>query len=504
MSTVLPEDTDDWTLALLLLGEELTPEEDVALAKRLEEDEPFAKRAMHLTRVEQSLRLQATSREDEVIASVLASWQHSSSQTASPAKPSRGGQGVLWKLVALGAGIAFLLMVALWPSATSGQLRIVESNGQVFVQRGGREWQAIRGELFKPGDALWTRESGTVSLEWPGRDGSSTIHLRANTKAVFNENDSGKRIDLQQGELRAEVAKQPAGKPMMLHTPHGQAEVLGTTFVLNVQPDSTRLQVEHGRVLMAKDSVGQIVEANQTGVLSRSGTLDVAFKPVAESLQDGLFAHWPLDEVTDGMTPDRTGRYPARIQHVDVVAGRVGKATRFTNDMGIVQTPAVTLPDEFTLALWVKADDWNGHLRFLFANSLQKNETPGVRFFVNRIDVRSESDKTMHNNRTLHLETGNGEMWARTRSTPAVMKLSTWQHVTLTVDRPNGIAEMYVDGERVSETRGIRDDFKTHAPLTFGAVPDRWQSAIPGCLDDIRIYSRLLRHEEIRALAAPP
>jgi hypothetical protein len=511
MNDLAPNDTDEWALARYLAGESLGIDEDAALANRLRSDLVFAEWARRIVRVEQALRLKAVNADADTTAeAVLADWSRGRKELAgklADVQRATTGQRAVRKcviFVLFASILALCTLFTLWPTAEKNDPVVARVVGIAYLERDGQRWPLVAGEALKPRDVVRTEAEGTVLIEWGNSDAISRLELHSETVVGFHHGTAGQRIDLERGEFRAEVAKQRPGKPMMLHTPHGHAEVLGTTFVLKVQPESTRLHVEHGRVLIAKDSVGQIVEAHQTGVLNQSGSLDVAYKPVAESLKDGLFAHWPLDEVNNGVTPDLTGRFPGTIRQAKVVAGRAGQAIQFTDRLGIIQTPAVALPPEFTLSMWVKADVWDGHLRFLFANSLQKNETPGIRFFVNRIDVRSDQDKTMHNNRTLHLETGNGEMWARTSSTPAVMKLATWQHIALTVDRPNGNAEMFVDGERVSETSGIRDDFKTHSPLTFGAIPDRWQNAIPGCMDDIRIYSRLLRPAEVRALSTQP
>ncbi|HVR85149.1 MAG TPA: FecR domain-containing protein, partial [Planctomycetota bacterium] len=73
--------------------------------------------------------------------------------------------------------------------------------------------------------------------------------------------DSGKRIALTRGTVRAVVAKQPKGEPLIFTTPHGQATVVGTTLRLYVDPDpkkGTRLEVEEGKVEL-KNLAGKTV-----------------------------------------------------------------------------------------------------------------------------------------------------------------------------------------------------------------------------------------------------
>jgi ferric-dicitrate binding protein FerR (iron transport regulator) len=73
--------------------------------------------------------------------------------------------------------------------------------------------------------------------------------------------DSGKHLAVTQGTIRAVVAKQPKGEPLILIIPHGEAKVVGTTLRLYVDPDpkkGTRLEVEEGKVEL-KNLAGKTV-----------------------------------------------------------------------------------------------------------------------------------------------------------------------------------------------------------------------------------------------------
>ncbi len=73
----------------------------------------------------------------------------------------------------------------------------------------------------------------------------------------------GKKILLNKGIVRAEVAKQPAGRPMLLVTPHAQMRVLGTSFTFGVSEESSRVDLEEGRVQFTRQSDGQTVDVEQ-------------------------------------------------------------------------------------------------------------------------------------------------------------------------------------------------------------------------------------------------
>ena len=85
---------------------------------------------------------------------------------------------------------------------------------------------------------------------------SSTMHLEGDT-ALLQLSDGattarGKEAFLARGRLTADVAPQPAGRPLLVSTPHSEATVLGTRFTLRVDALSTRLDVERGRVQLVK------------------------------------------------------------------------------------------------------------------------------------------------------------------------------------------------------------------------------------------------------------
>src|SRR5204862_8004218 len=66
----------------------------------------------------------------------------------------------------------------------------------------------------------------------------------------------GKEAFLARGHLAAQVTTQPAGRPMLITTPHAEAAVVGTRFALTVEARATRLDVEQGAVELGRLSGG--------------------------------------------------------------------------------------------------------------------------------------------------------------------------------------------------------------------------------------------------------
>lgn len=84
----------------------------------------------------------------------------------------------------------------------------------------------------------------------------------------------GRRVELTRGTLTADIARQPAGRPMVFTTPHAEATVLGTRLTLIVTADATRLEVTQGRVRFTKKDEGSVeVAAGRCATASAGTTL---------------------------------------------------------------------------------------------------------------------------------------------------------------------------------------------------------------------------------------
>jgi len=76
----------------------------------------------------------------------------------------------------------------------------------------------------------------------------TSIDLEAGSRIENLQGRDAKRLVVKTGAIAAEVAAQPAGKPMVFVTPQAEAQVLGTTLRIVAEPKSTRLEVTEGKV----------------------------------------------------------------------------------------------------------------------------------------------------------------------------------------------------------------------------------------------------------------
>ena len=102
----------------------------------------------------------------------------------------------------------------------------------------------------------------------------STIWVSGSALLTLSDGEQGKFIHLRRGDLSADVATQPAGKPLRLMTPSAEAEVLGTQFNITAGPDSTRVSVNEGLVSVERLADGSVQEvpANHLVVAALEGS----------------------------------------------------------------------------------------------------------------------------------------------------------------------------------------------------------------------------------------
>ena len=176
-------------------------------------------------------------------------------------------------VLTLAAAIA--LVIVLWPRGTTppptpaapvvlatlsqpvGDVRIITNEG---------ESNPASAAALYAGDTVKTIGQGS-SVILLYEDG--TRLALANDASLTCLTGERKNVVLHHGIVSADVASQPAGKPMLLATPGAKIEVLGTQFAVAATPDRTELNVSEGKVRLTRVSDGQTVEvAKGQGVIT--------------------------------------------------------------------------------------------------------------------------------------------------------------------------------------------------------------------------------------------
>lgn len=154
----------------------------------------------------------------------------------------------------------------------------------------------FEGKDVFPGDTLGGR--GEIVYG----DGTR-VRLAGDSRVREESGADGLRLQLLQGELRADVAKQPAGKPFRVLAGASTATVLGTVLRVARAGDAARLEVHEGRVNFDGVDVpaGRFIETGAARPRPGRSTL-------------GLLALYTFSEGAGARVHDRAGRLDLTIR----------------------------------------------------------------------------------------------------------------------------------------------------------------------------------------------
>ena len=178
--------------------------------------------------------------------------------------------------LAIAAAIIIALTVALYyQQANTGRsiARITGLNGTLtWIGDGG---QMVQGDGSPQSSTRWSNvlsegaelPGGTIegmvpdsSFELEFHDGSTAMIFG---DSILTFSDQGqKKLRLKQGRFSASVVPQPAGKPMLIHTPAADLKVVGTQFDVEAGPASTMLYVREGKVQIRRMSDRKAVDVS--------------------------------------------------------------------------------------------------------------------------------------------------------------------------------------------------------------------------------------------------
>ncbi len=173
-----------------------------------------------------------------------------------------------WGVALATASLA--LFIGLWMVIRSGHATSdVEAPSQVVLASGSI--------VPKVGDTIRAASSASATIRYA--DGT-ILHLEPGTEIRLQSvgtpgRNGGKQLKLVSGSLSADVAKQPAGFPLLIQTPHALVSVVGTEFDLSVEKETTALEVSQGLVRMSGTGATQAVSvaAGEFAVVSPQGAL---------------------------------------------------------------------------------------------------------------------------------------------------------------------------------------------------------------------------------------
>jgi hypothetical protein len=160
------------------------------------------------------------------------------------------------KPISIALAACVILTVGLWAwffGPTMGKPILAEVQGTgLRLERAGQTLIATAGMSLSAGDVLRASENGTATITFVPE--KTRVSLNAGTELKLSSLLHGKRFELHLGKLEASVAPQRPFRPLVLNTPHADARVVGTHFILTVATNATRLDVTEGSVRFTRIS----------------------------------------------------------------------------------------------------------------------------------------------------------------------------------------------------------------------------------------------------------
>lgn len=178
--------------------------------------------------------------------------------------------------------------------------------GGGWIAREQTPWQRILADVSTP---IGTRQQMTLP------DGT---RLTLNTDSAVGIDMTGAQrvLTLYRGEIAIQTGADAAftvKRPLLVHTPFGVVEALGTRFVVRLHDDSAQISVQEDAVALrpASGAHTAIIEAGQTGRLDRQHAqraTDTAM--VADAWVEGVISgtNMRLDDVLAELARHRHGR----------------------------------------------------------------------------------------------------------------------------------------------------------------------------------------------------
>lgn len=445
---------------------------------------------------------------------------HSERKRSKPA-PSRPGAVRMYLWPSVAAAAVLVLMLHLWErleasAAVDGlSPTVAEIDGTPQLLDGERRLRLQLGQKVQPGSLLTIGAAERLLLRYP--DGStltvaagSSVRLRA----FVDSRQSAKELDLLRGGLSATIAPQPVGRPLRLHSPHGQAVVRGTSLRWQMQESSTQLEVYSGSVdaLTADGSEQASVAGGRWAEITADGRLETGSLE-GLALARGLIGYWTFDEADSSVAYDRSGfDHHGQLQDGARIlpdAGRRGGAASFAGDGGhilIGDLPALQLTGAMTLAAWIKPSTLDQGGRIICKQGMHGQRGWSLNLEKHGVPAFQVGD-----------DLDEGVARVRPQGDPPSLRPDEWVHVA-GVFTPGEPMRLYIDG--VLDERAQRMDLhgiepkpppptglpQTHQdaplPVCIGARPagTRAQAPFYGLIDEVRVYRRALGAEEVRLL----
>jgi hypothetical protein len=232
----------------------------------------------------------------------------------------------------------------------------------------------------------------------------------------------------------------------------------------------------------------------KTVALLSAVVLTFSLFPSAAGAEAKLMAHWKFNQ--SGEDASGNGHDAMLKSGAAYAADAVeGSHCLLLEGRAYATAGAFDLGDAFTITAWTYLLPAQTDIQTLIANCEGGSRINGFKLFVNNWET---------NNKRIIVEPSDGTDRIDVQSPENTYEEALWNHVAMTVDRVNGVIDLYLNGNRVTETNLTVSGFQATRALFIGAMPPgntyNWQ----GMVDDMRVYDNVLTEDEIAATMNPP
>ncbi len=340
---------------------------------------------------------------------------------------------------------------------------------------------------------------GWASVRLP--DGT-LIELANNTRVTVHRGTDGVRLTLTQGEVKADVRKQPSGKPLVIESPRSRATVLGTRLAFATATDNDRVEVTHGLVRCARRSDGNSIDvpAGQALAINSTGTLAVqpirpAVEAIPEPPRSGLTMWF---DPAHGVLRDERGR-------VQRWSDRTTHAWTVANDVP-AQRPALDLAGRPLIRFAPRGEmlagqiPWPSDGAFTVAIALRPTQlgrwSQGLGWGWGCFAFHAQEDGGVYAGvgapgGGIRFHPGNGPE----DIPPGTAVVGHWQRFIITYG--HGVGAFYVDGNLIARKAMPPPQPRSDMYLGRADAPSGEPSSFAGDLGELLLYDRMLDPQEI-------
>ncbi|MBN1672522.1 MAG: FecR domain-containing protein [Kiritimatiellae bacterium] len=520
------------TLFEKYVHEELSGEEAAALAGLLRQDDAARRRFVELAKewrlfADVSRQLLTAARLGQEATPAARRAVRPAVRAPRAARPRRFGTGIparpaarprAWTITALAAavliGLGLLFRGRLdtvrlgRPPAVVAELR--EVAGEVYVRRAETERAVQTGYRLRAGETV--RTGATAARADALFPDGTRLALAADTRVsvAAGEPEAGRatrEVELAQGRMAADVAHAGVGL-FTFTTPHARVHVTGTRFVLRTDRQSTRVDLEAGRLRVVCRGTGQTAHltAGRYAVLGADAIVEIGPPGAGPAPAGALLARYVFREGRGTVVRDEAGAgdpLDLRIADPRAVRWLRGGGLRVTAPTVISSVrPAAKVVNacrasgEVSLELWVRPDAMASAGMWQRIASLMAPGTERSDLHLMTYRARQGAPRVYHGKvRTQEgVENGHPPLAGGGRIRPELT------HIVLT-QTAAGRADLYVNGRRETSYPGTgRSDFADweSGSVLYLANGPQGQAAWLGEYHYLAIYSRALDAAEVR------